>query len=147
MAATNALRQLQGFPFFNKALRIDYAKTVSDAVAMTQKGWVPRHKRKTKAGPQRPEEEEDGEGAQKRIANGSDNNGAAAEQQAMVHNGAQPNKTIIASDLPENCSAAQLAILFQQYRGFKQARGVEERKLVRCRCETCREMLPRKLVL
>ena len=43
MAATNALRQLQGFPFYDKPIRIDYAKTVSDAVARTMKGYVPRY--------------------------------------------------------------------------------------------------------
>jgi hypothetical protein len=42
VAATNALRQLQGFPFYSKPMHIDYAKTTSDAVAKTQKGYVPR---------------------------------------------------------------------------------------------------------
>ncbi|KAI4833414.1 hypothetical protein KUCAC02_016318 [Chaenocephalus aceratus] len=32
-AATNALRQLQGFPFYNKPMRIQYAKTDSEVIA------------------------------------------------------------------------------------------------------------------
>lgn len=31
--ATNALRSMQGFPFFEKPIRIQFAKTKSDAVA------------------------------------------------------------------------------------------------------------------
>ena len=134
MAATNALRQLQGFPFFNKAMRIDYAKTVSDAVAKTMKGYVPRYKRKAEVGPAKPDDDSDDDdqqqGSTKRIADGSVG-GAQEAQKPMAHNGAQPNKTIIASELPANCTAEHLAALFSQYRGFLGTRAVTEKQLVR----------------
>merc|ERR1719498_259096 len=44
--ATNAMQQLKGFPFYNKPMRIAYAKTMSDAVAKLQKTYIPREKRK-----------------------------------------------------------------------------------------------------
>merc|ERR1719310_2372178 len=32
-SATNALKSLQGFPFYNKPMRITFAKTKSDVIA------------------------------------------------------------------------------------------------------------------
>merc|ERR1719446_1959861 len=44
-SATNALRSLQGFPFYNKPMRINYAKTKSDAVARVDGTYVERPKK------------------------------------------------------------------------------------------------------
>ena len=43
-AATNALRLMQGFPFYDKPLKIEYAKTKSDVVAKADGTFVPRDK-------------------------------------------------------------------------------------------------------
>ena len=43
-AATNALRQMQGFPSYDKPMRIQYAKTKSDAIAKANGTYVPREK-------------------------------------------------------------------------------------------------------
>ena len=50
-AATNALRMMQGFPFYEKPLKIAYAKTKSDVVAraVTQSLWPLRTPRKVSA--------------------------------------------------------------------------------------------------
>ncbi|KAH9305703.1 hypothetical protein KI387_010107, partial [Taxus chinensis] len=45
-AATNALQKMQGFPFYDKPMRIQYAKTKSDAIAKADGTFVPREKRK-----------------------------------------------------------------------------------------------------
>jgi len=47
-SATNALRSLQGFPFYNKPMRINFAKTKSDAVARADGSYVERAKRTVK---------------------------------------------------------------------------------------------------
>merc|ERR1719379_2735625 len=47
-SATNALRSLQGFPFYNKPMRINYARTKSDAVAKVDGTYVERAKRTVK---------------------------------------------------------------------------------------------------
>ncbi|XVF32791.1 hypothetical protein REPUB_Repub17cG0113200 [Reevesia pubescens] len=45
-SATNALRRMQGFPFYDKEMRIKYAKTKSDIIAKADGTFVPREKRK-----------------------------------------------------------------------------------------------------
>merc|ERR1719321_2452616 len=47
-SATNALRSLQDFPFYNKPMRINYAKTKSDAVSRQDGTFVERAKRTVK---------------------------------------------------------------------------------------------------
>eukprot|EP00930_Biecheleria_cincta_P103508 TRINITY_DN954_c0_g1_i1.p1 TRINITY_DN954_c0_g1~~TRINITY_DN954_c0_g1_i1.p1 ORF type:complete len:259 (-),score=60.04 TRINITY_DN954_c0_g1_i1:25-801(-) len=44
-AATNSLKSLQGFPFYNKPMRIMYAKTKSDVVAKADGTYVERPKK------------------------------------------------------------------------------------------------------
>merc|ERR1712125_275915 len=44
-SATNALKSLQGFPFYNKPMRINYARTKSDAVAKHDGTYVERPKK------------------------------------------------------------------------------------------------------
>ncbi|TWW59142.1 U2 small nuclear ribonucleoprotein B'' [Takifugu flavidus] len=45
-AATNALRQLQGFPFYNKPMRIQYAKTDSEVIAKMKGTYGDKEKKK-----------------------------------------------------------------------------------------------------
>merc|ERR1719240_175455 len=47
-SATNALKSLQGFPFYNKPMRISYAKTKSDVVAKADGTYVERPKKVVK---------------------------------------------------------------------------------------------------
>merc|ERR1719188_2694739 len=44
-SATNALKSLQGFPFYNKPMRINYARSKSDAVAKSDGTYVERPKK------------------------------------------------------------------------------------------------------
>lgn len=44
-SATNALKSLQGFPFYNKPMRINYARTKSDLVAKADGTYVERPKK------------------------------------------------------------------------------------------------------
>merc|ERR1719150_2916846 len=48
-SSTNALKSLQGFPFYNKPMRINYAKTKSDVVAKADGTYVQRPKKIAKA--------------------------------------------------------------------------------------------------
>ncbi|EXB33510.1 U1 small nuclear ribonucleoprotein A [Morus notabilis] len=45
-SASNAIRQLQGFPFYDKPMRIQFAKTKSDVIAKADGTFVLREKRK-----------------------------------------------------------------------------------------------------
>lgn len=53
-SATNALRTMQGFPFYDKPMRINYAKTESDVIAKA-KGTYKERAKKPKV-PKAPEE-------------------------------------------------------------------------------------------
>ncbi|MBA0577314.1 hypothetical protein Gohar_019169 [Gossypium harknessii] len=45
-SASNAFRQMQNFPFYDKPMRIQYAKTKSDCIAKNDGSFVPREKKK-----------------------------------------------------------------------------------------------------
>ncbi|KAG6500988.1 hypothetical protein ZIOFF_040852 [Zingiber officinale] len=45
-SATEALKRMQGFPFYAKPMRIQYAKTKSDIIAKADGTFVPRERRK-----------------------------------------------------------------------------------------------------
>uniref|UniRef100_A0A804PY14 RRM domain-containing protein n=1 Tax=Zea mays TaxID=4577 RepID=A0A804PY14_MAIZE len=45
-SATEALKRMQGFPFYDKTMRIQYAKTKSDIIAKADGTFVPRERRK-----------------------------------------------------------------------------------------------------
>lgn len=44
-SATNALRTMQGFPFYDKQMRIAYAKSESDVISKAKGTWEERPKR------------------------------------------------------------------------------------------------------
>lgn len=44
-SATNALRTMQGFPFYDKQMRIAYAKSESDVISKAKGTWQERPKR------------------------------------------------------------------------------------------------------
>ena len=48
-AASAALRSLQGFPFFDKPMKIAFAKTKADVIAKRDGTYVPRNRRDGKA--------------------------------------------------------------------------------------------------
>ncbi|KAB5524587.1 hypothetical protein DKX38_022336 [Salix brachista] len=45
-AASNAVRQMQGFPFYDKPMRIQYAKTKSDCITEAEGVYDPNAKKK-----------------------------------------------------------------------------------------------------
>ncbi|KAL0928664.1 hypothetical protein M5K25_000573 [Dendrobium thyrsiflorum] len=45
-SATEALKRMQGFPFYDKPMRIQYAKTKSDIIAKADGTFVPRERRR-----------------------------------------------------------------------------------------------------
>jgi RNA recognition motif-containing protein len=51
VSATNAMRAMQNFPFYDKPMRIQYAQTRSDIIAKLEGTFVPRKKSQVKAEP------------------------------------------------------------------------------------------------
>uniref|UniRef100_A0A665STX8 RRM domain-containing protein n=1 Tax=Echeneis naucrates TaxID=173247 RepID=A0A665STX8_ECHNA len=104
-AATNALRQLQGFPFYNKPMRIQYAKTDSEVIAKVKGTYGDKEKKKDKK-----------KKAQEPAAN--------LTKKPVVVPDNPPNYILFLSNLPEETNEMMLSMLFNQFPGFKEVRLV-----------------------
>lgn len=114
-AATNALRAMQGFPFFDKQLAVAYARTKSDAVARLE-GEGKRQKKRPA-------------GKVALVEPGAPPKAAApvvAAAGARVEAGA-PNRVLFVENLPEATTDTMLALLFEQFPGYREARLVPGR--------------------
>lgn len=116
-AATNALRQLQGFPFYNKPMRIQYAKTDSEVIAKVKGTYGDKEKKKEKK-----------KKAQELTANVPKKPmlGLAPPMHSPVVQVPDnpPNYILFLSNLPEETNEMMLSMLFNQFPGFKEVRLV-----------------------
>ncbi|XP_010914477.1 U1 small nuclear ribonucleoprotein A isoform X2 [Elaeis guineensis] len=131
-SATEALKQMQGFPFYDKPMRIQYAKTKSDIIAKADGTFVPRERRRRledKAERKRREQRLDANQA------GLGPYGAAPPLSQLPYPGgaksmvpeapALPNNILFVQNLPHETTPMMLQMLFCQYPGFKEVRMVE----------------------
>jgi len=112
-SATNALRSMQGFPFYEKPMRISYSKTDSDMIAK-MKGTFKDRKDKTAGGEKVKKVKKTKSGKPDTAA--QDNTGAAP-----------PNEILFVTNLPEETNEMMLSMLFNQFPGFKEVRLVPGR--------------------
>lgn len=140
-SATSALRQMNGFPFYDKPMKIQFAKTKSDIVAKADGTFVPREKRKKhedKAGKKKKEHHDTANQAGKGMNPGyAGSYGVAPSHSHMSYNmsggrgaaaaegPAPPNKILFIQNLPHQTTPMMLQMLFSQYPGFKEVRMVE----------------------
>ncbi|XP_038893561.1 U2 small nuclear ribonucleoprotein B'' 2 [Benincasa hispida] len=126
-AASNAVRQMQNFPFYEKPMRIQYAKTKSDCVAKADGSFVPREKKKKQE--EKAEKKRRAEEAhQSAMPNGTTGNGGSnATFRHANPNAAEatPNNILFIENLPHETSSMMLQVLFQQYPGFREVRMIE----------------------
>ncbi|KAJ3172974.1 hypothetical protein HDU88_004433 [Geranomyces variabilis] len=135
--ATTAMRALQGFPFYSKTMNISYAKGKSNVVQMKEGVYVGASQPSAPAGPtaepapsgtKRPNEAEDAGGAKRTKGDDAaddaepDSTTDTAAVASRTEN--QPNRILFLSNLPESVSEDALAMLFQEYPGFKEVRLV-----------------------
>jgi len=120
-SATTALRSMQNFPFYDKPMRITYAKTDSDLIAKMKGTFVDRpklprneeHKKKKK---------------EKRVNVSSGQNGG--QSLGIPHSALTeqpPNNILFLTNLPEETNEVMLQMLFNQFPGFKEVRLVPGR--------------------
>lgn len=112
-SATNALRQMQGFPFYDKPMRISFAKTESDVITKAKGTFVPREKR--------PRQQPEVPAQQPKLI-------AEAPRPPKKQNTNPPSNVLFAQELPDECTDSMLTLLFQQYTGFKEVRMVPGKK-------------------
>ncbi|GFT80975.1 u1 small nuclear ribonucleoprotein A [Nephila pilipes] len=151
-SATNALRCMQGFPFYDKPLRIQYAKTDSNAIAKQKGTYVDRtmqgkqatetaelkklkKKSKDKAGnhPSIGGNLLPGIASSSMLQNLVSNAISSpasypSSSQANVRQTEQPpNQILFLTNLPSETNEMMLSMLFNQFPGFKEVRLVPGR--------------------
>lgn len=120
-SATNALRSMQGFPFYDKPMRIAYSKTDSDMIAKIKGTYTERPK---KAQVDRKKGKKGKAAVGPLGAAGPIGGGAPAVQ--GVDN-APPNQILFLTNLPQETNEMMLSMLFNQFPGFKEVRLVPGR--------------------
>jgi len=115
-SATNALRSMQGFPFYDKPMRINYAKSDSDMISKIKGTFQERPKKAPGEAKKKSKKPKTGAGTV----------GAAAAQGAGVDN-APPNQILFLTNLPSETNEMMLSMLFNQFPGFKEVRLVPGR--------------------
>ncbi|KAF6982702.1 hypothetical protein CFC21_001053 [Triticum aestivum] len=136
-SATEALKRMQDFPFYDKPMKIQYAKTKSDVVAKADGTFVPREKRKRN--------DEKPEKKQKREQHHDVNQAGVgmhaypgaygapplsqlpfgAGPKVMMPEIIVPNNILFVQELPHDATALMLQMFFCQYPGFKEVRMIE----------------------
>jgi len=139
-SATNALRSMQGFPFYDKPMRINYAKTDSDVISKMKGTFAERPKR-PKDDARKKKKSKD---AKKAAAGGVV--GQPMIQPGMLPYGMgppggvggftgpppimgeqPPNQILFLTNLPEETTEMMLQMLFNQFPGFREVRLVPGR--------------------
>lgn len=127
-SATNALRQMQNFPFYDKPMRLSYAKGKSDVVAKADGSFEPK-----KPGDKRKRGAENGEErkptVKKQAAPKKTEPAAAgaapaaagappsAPAQPLQPRPQPPNRLLFVENLPDECTPLMLQMLFIQFPG------------------------------
>jgi len=126
--ATSAMRSMQNFPFYDKPMKIQFAKSESDVIAKLNGTYVEKVKKrveKRKAEPaveKRPVKRIDVvKKTEKKKKEETKEPGAPAHLQPKQ---LPPNKILFVENLPDQCTDLMLAMLFQQFPGFKEVRMV-----------------------
>lgn len=136
-SATEALKRMQGFPFYDKPMRIQYAKTKSDIIAKADGTFVPRERKKRhddKAERKRREQEANQAAAGLNAPYAGAYGSLPPLSQLPVPGGAKsmhpempalPNNILFVQNLPHDSTSMMLQMLFCQYPGFKEVRMVD----------------------
>ncbi len=118
-SASSALRSMQGFPFYDKPMRIAYAREQSDVIAKRYGTYVER--------PKKDPSSKDKVAAKKDKTSAAE---ATTPQGGAVnasHQNDVPNKILFLTNLPEGTEESMVQMLFQPFAGFKEVRLVPGR--------------------
>ncbi|XP_076914743.1 U2 small nuclear ribonucleoprotein B''-like [Bidens hawaiensis] len=119
-AASNAVRQMQNFPFYDKPMRIQYAKGKSDCIAKADNTFVPKEKRRKQE--DKTEKKKDGPQATNGVR--TDNGAPAASYRNGNQETTPPNNILFVQNLPHDTTDDMLQLLFKQFPGFKEVRMI-----------------------
>lgn len=100
-SATKALTEMQNFMFYNKPIRVSFAKSKSDAIAKRDGSFKPRQKR-----PREKKTKVKGEPVAKKLMTESN-------RQAVAK-----SNILIVSNLPDDANQTMIQMLFRKYPGY-----------------------------
>lgn len=132
-SATNALRSMQGFPFYDKPMRIQYAKSDSDVIAKMKGTFAERPKKPKRVIPAADEEAKRAKKRAKEQAKHSQTVGyhpSVPQHPGLINTAVPeqpPNQILFLTNLPDETSEMMLSMLFNQFPGFKEVRLVPNR--------------------
>jgi len=133
-SATNALRSMQGFPFYDKPMRIAYAKSKSDAVAKLDNTYVPREKKRERRKQEEPARKKPHKQIRQSVPiipqpkDTTPSTGPTPQSAPPANNAPElPNQILFLSNLPDETTEIMLSMLFQQFPGYKEVRLVPGR--------------------
>merc|ERR1712227_228836 len=100
--ASSAIKRLQGFPFYDKPLKVAFARRESTMITQAKKYQAPKDER----------------------AQAKEMNAKLAKKKGAVPtaNGEEASATIYVENLPNEANESMLNLLFQQFPGFKKSR-------------------------
>lgn len=119
-SATNSLRTMQGFPFYDKPMRIQYCKSDSDVIAKMKGTFKERPKRVKQPKPTAAEDKK-----AKKLKGAANPDAPAVANNSNIEQ--PPNQILFLTNLPEETNEMMLSMLFNQFPGFKEVRLVPNR--------------------
>ncbi|XP_067940706.1 U1 small nuclear ribonucleoprotein A-like [Watersipora subatra] len=125
-SATKALQSMQGFPFYDKPMRISYSKKDSDVIAKMKGTFVPREKG-AKTDDHVPKKKKKKTVAVAQVTQSSEPAATMAAGPPAVIPEQPPNQILFLTNLPEETNEMMLSMLFNQFPGFKEVRLVPGR--------------------
>ncbi|KAI6229700.1 hypothetical protein M3Y99_01145100 [Aphelenchoides fujianensis] len=108
----------EGFPFYDKPMRIQFAREDSDVIAKAKGTYTPRERKDI---PLPKKKKKVAEPARKTAAAGPDG------QKGDHRPNAQPNKILFVTNLPENANEQLIRTVFQPFPGLKDIRLIPNR--------------------
>jgi len=137
--ATKAVREMQNFNFYGKPMRVGYAKSKSDVISKADGTFKARPLRKPELAvktekKKEPKKDEGGPPKKRKTtkekkkkeedSSSSSSSSAPAPTSMVSETPAPPNNILFVENLPVQCTTMMLAMLFQQYTGYKESRLV-----------------------
>ncbi|XP_046371694.1 U1 small nuclear ribonucleoprotein A-like [Haliotis rufescens] len=138
-SAANAMRSMQGFPFYDKPMRIQFSKRDSHVIAKMKGTYVeeprrkkdeeeaPRKKKKTQQIKAPPAQPPAAPVAQPMAQPPMQPVAAAPAAPSTAIPEQPPNQILFITNLPEETNEMMLSMLFNQFPGFKEVRLVPGR--------------------
>lgn len=130
-SAANAVRNMEGFVFYDKPMTLSFATKDGDAVSRMMGTYKPRPRRpkgeRDRLLAKAQEEEAKKAGTSSATISGGGGTYQQQQQQQQPVNEVPPNKILLLVNLPPDCDEKRLQMVFGQLPGLKEVRLIPNR--------------------